>query len=84
MAHSHARNEKHKAVSQKSEISNLMTLQEDSTEEAQEGRLKVHLTNGSTHSVDLIISATGVQPNTSWLENRLTLDPDEKGVLVNR
>jgi pyridine nucleotide-disulfide oxidoreductase domain-containing protein 1 len=38
--------------------------------------LKVTLSNGSVHEVDLIVSATGVQPNTEFLGPEFARGPD--------
>lgn len=44
----------------------------------------VRLTNGKVYGADLVISAIGVLPNTSWMEPGVALDPETSGIVVNR
>jgi hypothetical protein len=57
-------------------------MQEDV--ESDEWPVAVHLTNGHSHPADLVISAIGVAPDTSWLPTSLDRDDSEAGVLVSR
>ena len=46
--------------------------------------MQIRLSNGHTHNADLVISAIGVQPTTTWLPKGLHTDPQDGGVLVDR
>lgn len=43
----------------------------------------VRLTNQQQHAVDLVVFATGVNPNTAWLPPELDRGPDDGGVAVD-
>lgn len=53
-------------------------------EERQEWPVTVHLSNGKSYGADLVISAIGVEPNTSWLPEDIKRDASDGGVVVDR
>lgn len=50
----------------------------------QEWPVTVHLSNGKSYGADLVISAIGVEPNTSWLPEEVKRDARDGGILVDR
>ena len=59
------------------------SAQRDEVDE-QERAVTVHLSNGKSYGADLVISATGVQPNTSWLPEEINRDAGDGGIVVDR
>ena len=45
--------------------------------------MQVHLNSGASYGCDLVVSATGVMPDTSWLPECLARD-EEGSLLVDR
>ena len=50
----------------------------------QDGQLDITLTNEDVITTDVLVSATGVTPNTSLFSSSLSLSPDDGGILVDR
>lgn len=50
----------------------------------QEWPVTVHLSNGKSYGADLVISAIGVEPNTSWLPEEVKRDASDGGIVVDR
>ena len=50
----------------------------------EEWAVTVHLSNGKSYGADLVISAIGVDPNTSWLPEEIQKDANNGGIVVDR
>lgn len=46
--------------------------------------MTVSLSNGKSYGADLVISAIGVEPNTSWLPEEVKRDASDGGIVVDR
>lgn len=56
----------------------------DNKGDEHEWPVTVHLSNGKSYGADLVISAIGVEPNTSWLPEEVKRDARDGGILVDR
>lgn len=44
----------------------------------------VRLSNNKIYGADLVISAIGVQPNSSWVAKEMQLSTEDNGIVVDR